>query len=243
MTKDQDALVAPTANPTSSSRAALQTATSRSASPSQTTPSASFDAVAPSAAATPKPAPTPIVHDEVVDVTTSHKFSGKKQTYTWSEVSLSFDKALYRVTGTAGRTKSCTVKWSMSDGEGRDGFTLKISPGDTKTRSRSYKSAVTEGAIAVISTCKSWSVKVSEYVPPKPKTGVYGNPWGYDFKLGKTIKDPPGAFCSYFDCIPSFWDSTNGYVVQCSDGTFSHSGGRQGVCSYHGGYRRTLHRH
>ena len=46
-----------------------------------------------------------------------------------------------------------------------------------------------------------------------------------------------------FDCIPSFWDSTNGYVVQCVDGTFSHSGGRQGVCSYHHGYRRTLFDH
>jgi hypothetical protein len=81
---------------------------------------------------------------------------------------------------------------------------------------------------------------------PKPTakpTGVFGNPWGYDFKPGKTISNPPDAFCEYFDCIPSFWDSTNGYVVQCEDSTFSHSGGRQGVCSYHGGYRRTLFRH
>ena len=81
---------------------------------------------------------------------------------------------------------------------------------------------------------------------PKPTakpTGVFGNPWGYDFKPGNTISNPPDAFCEYFDCIPSFWDSTNGYVVQCEDSTFSHSGGRQGVCSHHGGYRRTLFRH
>jgi hypothetical protein len=46
-----------------------------------------------------------------------------------------------------------------------------------------------------------------------------------------------------FDCIASFWTSTNGYVVQCGDQTFSHSGGRQGVCSRHGGYYRTLYSH
>lgn len=79
---------------------------------------------------------------------------------------------------------------------------------------------------------------------PKPKPiGVFGNPWGYDFRSGTRISSPPGDFCSYFNCIASFWTSTNGYVVQCVDGTFSHSGGRSGVCSYHGGYRRTLFRH
>jgi hypothetical protein len=79
---------------------------------------------------------------------------------------------------------------------------------------------------------------------PKPKpAGIYGNPWGYNFIPGSVIKNPPGEFCSYFPCIPSFWDSTNGYVVQCRDGDFSHSGGRSGVCSHHQGYSRTLFRH
>jgi hypothetical protein len=77
----------------------------------------------------------------------------------------------------------------------------------------------------------------------KPVTGVYGNPWGYNFTPGTKIYDPPAAFCDYFPCIPSFWTSTNGYVVQCKDLDFSHSGGRQGVCSYHGGYYRTLYQH
>jgi len=30
----------------------------------------------------------------------------------------------------------------------------------------------------------------------------------------------------------------NGYVVTCADGWISHSGGRQGACSHHGGIRR-----
>lgn len=83
------------------------------------------------------------------------------------------------------------------------------------------------------------------YVAPKPKpkaTGVFGNPWGYDFRAGKLIYNAPSAFCSYFDCINNFWNGV-GYVVQCEDLMFSKSGGRQGVCSHHGGYYRTLYAH
>jgi hypothetical protein len=31
--------------------------------------------------------------------------------------------------------------------------------------------------------------------------------------------------------------------MQCKDGKFSHSGGRQGSCSYHDGNRRPLYKH
>jgi len=87
------------------------------------------------------------------------------------------------------------------------------------------------------------TAKPTQKPTPKPATGVFGNPWGYDFRAGYFITNPPGSFCSYFPCIPSFWESTNGYVVQCADGDFSHSGGRRGVCSYHGGFSRALFRH
>ena len=71
----------------------------------------------------------------------------------------------------------------------------------------------------------------------------YCNPWGYNFTPGNLIYSPPGDFCGYFPCIPSFWNSTNGYVVECNDGDFSHSGGRSGACSYHGGEMRPLYSH
>lgn len=78
-------------------------------------------------------------------------------------------------------------------------------------------------------------------VPTKaPPTGVYGNPWGYNFSCCHMILSPPGAFCTYFPCIASFWKNTNGYVEQCRDGMFSHSGGRRGACSDHGGEARAL---
>jgi hypothetical protein len=82
--------------------------------------------------------------------------------------------------------------------------------------------------------------------PPAASTtastcGAPSNPWGYTFCGGSPVTVPPANFCSVFTCIQSFWDSTNGYVVQCQDGMFSHAGGRQGACSRNGGPARTLY--
>ena len=41
-------------------------------------------------------------------------------------------------------------------------------------------------------------------------------------------------FCSSHDCIGNFANG-RGYVVQCADGSYSHSGGISGACSHHGG--------
>ena len=76
--------------------------------------------------------------------------------------------------------------------------------------------------------------------PPVNTCGAPTNPWGYNFCGGNVISNPPSNFCNYFSCIASFWKSTNGYVEQCVDGLFSHSGGRSGSCSTHGGNRRPL---
>lgn len=75
---------------------------------------------------------------------------------------------------------------------------------------------------------------------PTPCPGVNCNPWGYNFNSGNYIYSPPSDFCNYFNCIPSFWSSTNGYVEECQDDTYSHSGGRSGSCSDHGGNLRPL---
>jgi len=77
--------------------------------------------------------------------------------------------------------------------------------------------------------------------PPKATCGAPANPWGYNFCGGTLINSPPSNFCSYFNCIASFWRYTLGYVDECNDGTYSHSGGRQGACSYHGGEMRPLY--
>ncbi len=87
----------------------------------------------------------------------------------------------------------------------------------------------------------------SQAPPPPPvafnSCGAPSNPWHYNFcpsNAGKYIYNPDPDICSYFSCIPSFWKSTLGYVDECNDGTYSHSGGRQGACSYHGGEMRPL---
>ena len=46
--------------------------------------------------------------------------------------------------------------------------------------------------------------------------------------------DSNARFCVTHTCIGDF-SSGHGSIVQCSDGTWSHSGGVQGACSYHGG--------
>jgi hypothetical protein len=77
--------------------------------------------------------------------------------------------------------------------------------------------------------------------PTSGSCGATPNPWGYTFCGGAVITSPPANFCSVFACIASFWNQANGYVVQCRDGLFSHSGGVRGSCSSHGGNGRTLY--
>ena len=45
--------------------------------------------------------------------------------------------------------------------------------------------------------------------------------------------DDPG-FCANHQCIANF-SNGHGYIVQCADGEWSHSGGVSGACSEHGG--------
>jgi hypothetical protein len=88
------------------------------------------------------------------------------------------------------------------------------------------------------------STPISSPSPSPPPAvnlcGAPANPWNYTFCGGNRITAPDADFCSYFNCISSFWKGT-GYVVQCGDGTFSKSGGHTGVCSTHGGFKRNLY--
>jgi hypothetical protein len=54
---------------------------------------------------------------------------------------------------------------------------------------------------------------------------------------GSSLTSPPavvGDFCLSRACIDNFYNGV-GYIVQCADGMWSHSGGRPGACSWHGG--------
>jgi hypothetical protein len=72
---------------------------------------------------------------------------------------------------------------------------------------------------------------------------VNHNPWCDNFQHGHLLYKPQIAFCTYFRCVSSFWQNTRGYVDECKDGAYSHSGGRSGDCTHHGGPRRPLYSH
>jgi hypothetical protein len=78
---------------------------------------------------------------------------------------------------------------------------------------------------------------------PAPKyLPIAGNPWDYTLvNTGHILYQPNAAVCDYLTCIASFWDHTNGYVDECQDGEFSHSGGIQGACSHHGGENQPVY--
>jgi hypothetical protein len=62
---------------------------------------------------------------------------------------------------------------------------------------------------------------------------------GSSFSPSPSPASPPAPsgvsdFCSAHTCIPNFYNG-DGYIVQCQDGEWSHSGGEPGACSYHGG--------
>jgi hypothetical protein len=59
----------------------------------------------------------------------------------------------------------------------------------------------------------------------------------YGLSCSPAYSPPPpddSDFCSTHVCIPNFYSGA-GYIVQCADGMWSHSGGLPGACSYHGG--------
>lgn len=78
---------------------------------------------------------------------------------------------------------------------------------------------------------------------PTTSTGVNGNPWGYNFNPGNLIYSPPSAFCDYFQCVSTFWTATRGYVAECYNGSYTHSGGVSGACSRDGGVEQPLYSH
>jgi hypothetical protein len=76
-------------------------------------------------------------------------------------------------------------------------------------------------------------------VPTCIPGAVNCNPWGYNVDHGSDITKPPADFCQYCGSIASFWNG-RGSVVECSDSSYSTSGGIQGSCSHHGADWRAL---
>jgi hypothetical protein len=119
-----------------------------------------------------------------------------------------------RCEDTAGRV-SCTAG---------DGAVVRFSAASieryTPANARSYADSHDLGPVSTP------IVRAPETAPSDPAPAVAAPPL------------PPVAgtddFCTTHDCIPNY-PNGRGTTVQCSDGSFSHSGGIQGACSHHGG--------
>jgi hypothetical protein len=98
---------------------------------------------------------------------------------------------------------------------------------------------------ATVAQTKPTTTRPSATVAPTKRASLCGapaNPYGYNFcGRGGYVLDPPPDVCSYFDCIPNFWNGT-GHMEECQDGMYSMSGGRSGSCSHHGGNLRAVDR-
>ena len=97
--------------------------------------------------------------------------------------------------------------------------------GGSRSTDRSYDAA-SDCRTAGGRTCRGYGSVPGERapaaLPPAPAP-----PAGGSTGTGAT-------FCSTHRCIASF-DEGSGYIVRCNDGEWSHSGGRPGACSSHGG--------
>ncbi len=64
-----------------------------------------------------------------------------------------------------------------------------------------------------------------------------GNESATEDEVGSYSHAGDEAFCNAHECIGEF-EGEGGYVVECSDGSYSHAGGISGACSGHGGIGR-----
>jgi hypothetical protein len=70
----------------------------------------------------------------------------------------------------------------------------------------------------------------------EPESNNESSPSSTEDEVGSYGHGGDTAFCQKHTCIGEF-ESEDGYVAQCADGTYSHSGGKSGACSAHGGER------
>lgn len=96
--------------------------------------------------------------------------------------------------------------------------------------------ATTEAAPTTQAAAPPPALPVTPAAPAGPDLcGAPANPFGYTLCPGGSyIYSPASGVCGYFNCIESF-SKGHGYMEECSDGTYSMSGGIEGACSDHGG--------
>jgi hypothetical protein len=97
----------------------------------------------------------------------------------------------------------------------------------TRTRTVVHHAPPPPARTVTLATTVTATRTIAVTAPSTPTAQVVEAP-------GSTSHATDSEFCSTHNCIENFPDG-NGYVVQCVDGEWSHSGGLSGACSGHGG--------
>jgi hypothetical protein len=140
--------------------------------------------------------------------------------------------------GQQSQTGLITIVFSLSSGDKNQISDVTVQAGDdlpggydssqlTSPPASTPKSAVTAPTMAP---------KPQPTSPPAPT-------YNTDPNGGQLVYSPPADFCNNNACVSTFWVDTAGYVVECANGEYSHSGGVRGVCSRDGGVAATLYQH
>lgn len=108
-----------------------------------------------------------------------------------------------------------------------------------KPTKRPAPKSTTKPVVAMQPTAAPQPTPKPQPVPTQPPAPTYNT----DPNGGQLVYNPPADFCDNNACVTTFWTATNGYVVECGNGEFSHSGGVRGACSRDGGVAAILYQH
>jgi len=149
----------------------------------------------------------------------------------------------------AGSHTSCPfaekVRSEFSEGEKSDGFPPAQVSAYSPVTNRGYTLQCVLIAERTTAECTTGTALVyfplpgkelpkpeSKEEPPKNESTEEG-----EDEVGSSSHAGDAKFCEEHTCIGSF-TTEPGTVVECSDGTYSHSGGIGGACSHHEGVKR-----
>jgi hypothetical protein len=125
---------------------------------------------------------------------------------------------------TAASPPPVTAAVTCGSGTSLSGDTCVATPSAPKIRKVYVTRTVTVTETTPAATASS---------PPTPSTPSPSSGPAIE-GVGSSSHDTDAQFCAMNQCIGAF-TTEPGTIVQCADGTYSHSGGISGACSRHGG--------
>jgi hypothetical protein len=112
--------------------------------------------------------------------------------------------------------------------------TVTVAGGVTTVRARTRPARTVTQTVVHVHVHTHVVTQTVTQTTTAPSAAGSGSSPGEEDEVGSTSHAGDATFCEEHHCIGEF-ESEDGTVVECSDGTYSHAGGIPGACSYHGG--------